>query len=67
MIRRSALLDAFEREQDRRKSDHRANLRIANALLKEAWALGVFPLKDPLEGIEIDIEYARVVRVRNST
>jgi hypothetical protein len=64
MIRRSSLFDEFEESQTRRKVDHARNLRIASALLEEAWAMGVFPLKDPLEGIEVDIKYARVIRVR---
>ena len=31
-------------------------------MYKEAVALGVFPRKDPLEGIEIDIKIAKVVK-----
>ena len=66
MLRRSPLLDEFEESQARRKCDHARNLRIASALLEEAWAMGIFPLKDPLEGIEVDIKYARAIRVRRS-
>lgn len=62
MIRRNPLLDEFERAQERRKPDHARNLQIVNGLLEEAWTLGVFPLKNPLEGIEVDIEYARALR-----
>jgi hypothetical protein len=32
-----------------------------SALYKEAVALGVFPPKDPLEGIEVKIKIAKVV------
>ncbi len=67
MIRPSPLLDDFLKAQSRRKPDHAKNLRIASALLKEAWTLGVFPLADRLEGIELDIEYARVIHVRRPT
>ena len=31
------------------------------ALYQEAVALGVFPLKDPLDGLEVDIRIAKVV------
>ena len=62
MIRRSPLHDEFERAQERRPPNHARNLRIADGLLEEAWALGVFPLENPLEGIEVDIEFARALR-----
>lgn len=35
--------------------------RILDALYEEAVSLGAFPLKDPLEGLDIDIHVARVV------
>ena len=54
MVKRSALLDAFEKEQIRQnKADYRENLKIFEALYREAQKLGVFPLEDPLEGIEV--------------
>ena len=34
---------------------------IAEALYEEARALGVFPLKDSLDGIEVDIRLARAL------
>jgi hypothetical protein len=41
--------------------------RLLDAMFKEAWALRIFPLKDPLEGLEIDIKVAKVVNnVRKS-
>lgn len=41
--------------------------RLLNAMFKEACALRVFPLKDPLEGLETDIKIAKVVNsVRES-
>jgi hypothetical protein len=39
-------------------------LRIFEALYEEAKQLGVFPLKDPLEGIEVDIRLARALNAR---
>lgn len=42
--------------------------RLMDAMFKEARALRVFPLKDPLEGLETDIKVAKVVNsVRKST
>ncbi len=53
---------AFERELTRReKPDLRRNLKIVEALFQEAVDLGVFPLKDPLEGLEVDIRVAKVI------
>jgi hypothetical protein len=37
------------------------NFQIMDALYKEAVALGVIPLKNPLDGIEVDLKIARVV------
>lgn len=42
--------------------------RLMDAMFKEARSLSVFPLKDPLEGLETDIKVAKVVNsVRKST
>lgn len=45
--------------------DYYRNLRIVEALLAEARALGVLPLRDPLDGIEVDIRVAEVMRVHS--
>jgi hypothetical protein len=37
------------------------NFRIADALYDEAVALGIFPLKDPLEGLDTILTIAKVV------
>jgi hypothetical protein len=39
----------------------RSNFRIVEALYEEAVALGVIPLKNPLEGLEVDKRIARVI------
>ena len=39
--------------------DYEQNLRIFNMLLEEARMLGIIPLKDPLEGVEEKIKFAR--------
>jgi hypothetical protein len=43
------------------KLDTRKKFEIVEALYREAVALGVFPLKDSLEGLEVDIRIAKVV------
>jgi hypothetical protein len=43
------------------KLDIRKKFKIVEALYKEAVALGVFPLKDSLEGLEVDIRIAKVI------
>ena len=67
MIKRSELLEAFEKEQIRKnKTGFHENLRIYEALYREAQALGIFPLENPLEGIEVDIRLAKVLNVRTA-
>jgi hypothetical protein len=62
MLKRNSLLAAFEKEQmQNSKPDFFRNLRIFEALYEEAKQLGVFPLQDPLEGIEVDIRLAKVL------
>jgi len=62
MLRRTRLLDDFEREQLRQPLSLAQKLRIYDGMLEEARQLGVIPLKDPLDGIEEDIRRARIFR-----
>ena len=56
MIRDSKLLAEFELEEARNeKPDYLSALRIFEGLWLEGMTLGILPLKDPLEGIEVDI------------
>jgi transcriptional regulator with XRE-family HTH domain len=43
------------------KADIARNFRIVDALHKEAVALGIIPLKNPLDGIEVDLKIAKAV------
>jgi len=62
MIRDSELLAEFERECLRQdKTDYFNSLRLFEELWKEGVFLGVLPLKDPLEGIEVDLRIARIL------
>jgi len=61
MIKQGAY-QAFESELLRREQlTLEQKFRMLDALHAEAVALGALPLRDPLEGIEVDIRIARVV------
>lgn len=61
MIKNRKLLEKMEKEQARKtKPDYFKNLRTFEELHKEAIQLGIFPLKNPLEGIEKEIKLARL-------
>ena len=62
MIKDARWLAEFE-ENDLKKEklDYQSALRIFEGMWKEAMLLGVIPLKDPLEGIEVDIRIARIL------
>ncbi len=62
MVKDALKLDTFEKELLRsEKPDPVKNFKIIEALYDEAVALGALPLKNPLEGIEVDIRIARVI------
>jgi hypothetical protein len=58
----------FEMEFVRKeKLDVIRNFQIEEALYQEAVALGILPLKNPLDGLEVDIEIARVINSVSKT
>ena len=62
MIKDSGLLEQFEREQLKKENlDYDSALKIFEGMWLEGMAMGVLPLKDPLEGIEVDIRIARML------
>ncbi|MCS7312954.1 MAG: hypothetical protein NZ742_08600 [Acidobacteria bacterium] len=62
------LLKAFEKAQIQQElPDYFRNLQVVEALLQEARFLGILPLRDPLEGIEVDICVAEALRVSGTT
>jgi hypothetical protein len=62
MVKDAELLREFEREYVRsEKLTYREALAVFEAMWREGLALGVLPLKDPLEGIEVDIRIARIL------
>ena len=57
-----ARVEALDRVRARGVApDHARNLRLADALLAEARALGMSPPADKLAGIEVDLRVARVL------
>lgn len=64
MVRNREFLERWELEYIRKEpSSYFQNLVIFEALWEEARALGVVPLKDPLEGIETKIFLAKTLNV----
>jgi hypothetical protein len=62
MIKDQKLLAEFNDELIRKERlDYAAALRIFEAMWDEGRKLGVLPLKDPLEGIDVDIRIARIL------
>lgn len=68
MIKNPGLLQKFEDEfTQQEKPDFLKNLRLMDTMYREAVSLGIIPLKDPLEGVEIDIKIAKVINSVSST
>ena len=62
MIKDAILLSRFDQEEMKKEPpDFRTALRIFEGMWMEGKAMGVLPLKDPLEGIEVDIRVARML------
>ena len=49
------------------KLDVIRNFKIEEALYQEAVSLGIIPLKNPLDGLEVDIKIARVINSVSKT
>ena len=64
MIKNPHLLEQFEKEYLRKEApDFYRNLKMYEAMYEEACLLGVFPLKEPLEGIDEKILLAKALNV----
>ena len=67
MIRNRHILEAFERDLQRRTpNDIGRNLRILDGLVREAVALGVWPPKDPMAGMAWKIAFVQRLNVRRA-
>lgn len=62
MIRNKEYLEEFEKQVLMDETlDLERSLEIYEALWREAVELGIFPLKDPLDGVEDDIHLAKML------
>ena len=62
MVKNNSRLKEFEDNFVRKnKPDLMKNLQLLDNLYKEAKALSVFPLQQPLSGLDIDIKIAKVI------
>ena len=62
MIKNREIVQRFEEELIKKeKVNLIKNFQIMDAMYKEARALGVIPMKDPLNGWDIDVKIALVV------
>ena len=67
MIRDPKLLqDLDDRLAAETLVDFAANRRVFEELWRHAVRLGVLPLKDPLDGIEVDLRLAEALNVRRT-
>jgi hypothetical protein len=68
LIKNAEAVRRFERGILRKgKADFSRNIRLAEALLKEAVSLGAFPPQDKLSGLDVDIKIARVINSVSKT
>jgi len=68
MIKNPDLLQKFEDKLvQQEKTNFLKNLRLVDAMYREAVFFGIFPLKDALDGVEIDIKIAEVINSVSST
>jgi len=62
MIKNPEYIESFEKKLIKNsKVDIEKNFQIVESLYKEAVELGIFPPKDPLEGIETKIKIAKAI------
>jgi hypothetical protein len=68
VIKNAPLYAKFEAELIKSQApDLAQNFRIIDALYDEAVELGIFPLKDPLEGLDTTLTIAKVVNSVSGT
>jgi hypothetical protein len=62
MIRNKEYLEAFEdRLIAEEEIDFARNMEIYEAMYREAVESGIFPLKDPLDGIEVAVRISKIL------
>ena len=63
MIKNKHILEEFDKQfiLDKGRLSHGKALKLFEAMWIEAKNMGVVPLKDPMEGIDVDIRVARIL------
>jgi hypothetical protein len=62
MIKNSKKLYSFEDQFIRRQPQNlKKNWKLLEAMYREASALGAFPPRDPLDGLDLDIRIAKAI------
>jgi len=68
MIKNAELLERFEYKQlEKETLSYRDALKIYESMWLEAKALGILPLKNPLDGIEVKIKISRILNSCSKT
>jgi len=68
MVKNSKKLREFEKNFLKSQTVNiKQNFNIIEGLFREAISLGVIPIKNPLDGIEIDIKVARAINSVSKT
>ncbi|GAH18897.1 unnamed protein product [marine sediment metagenome] len=68
MIKNAELLERFEYKQLKKETlSYRDALKIYESMWLEAKALGILPLKNPMEGIEVKIKISRILNSCSKT
>ncbi|MCM8766559.1 MAG: hypothetical protein NC816_01520 [Candidatus Omnitrophica bacterium] len=68
MIKNRILIEEFEKELLRKqKTDYKRNFSILNQMYKQAVIVKIFPMKNPIEGLEKDLKIAKVVNSVSKT
>jgi hypothetical protein len=68
MIKNTELLERFEYKQLRKETlSYKDALKIYESMWLEAKALGILPLKNPMDGIEVKIRISRILNSCSKT
>jgi len=68
LIKNAAAVRSLEKDILRKeKTDFFRNIRLVEALYKEAVVLGAFPPQDKLSGLDIDIKIAKAINSVSKT
>jgi hypothetical protein len=68
MIKNPQMFEEFEKNLLKKEQpDFFRNLKLFEAMYEEARELNIFPLKDPMEGLEEKIRFVKMINVSKNT